>query len=213
MNIYLIRHGEKTEDDKNHASLELTEKGFHQADLLGRRLTKYSIARIYSSDMTRAIQTAQTINQYLGVHIITNAGLREIRMGACDTMGWPYLVERYPEFMEEFSRHDADIPYPPDGECGRDVWQRAGQVIRDITMTGLDNVAVVTHGGVIRILLSGFLGLGQERRFYIGEPLMNCSISIIKYDERRQCFYVHSINDYAHLEDDQPTDGAGRQFK
>lgn len=69
MNIYLIRHGEKQDDFKNYATMELTEKGFKQANLLGKRLKKYNIERIYSSDMVRAIQTSEEINNYLKVDI------------------------------------------------------------------------------------------------------------------------------------------------
>jgi broad specificity phosphatase PhoE len=103
--------------------------------------------------------------------------------------------------MNEFSLHLTDIPYPPDGECGADVWKRAIKVMDEIIDLDLNEVAVVTHGGVIRALISGFLGLSQARRFYIGAPPENCSMSIIKYNRNDNNFYVHSINDYAHLEE------------
>jgi broad specificity phosphatase PhoE len=198
MNIYLIRHGEKEDDSKNHQTLGLTQKGLIQADLLGQRLSRYGIEKIYSSDLIRAIQTSNAINKYLNVEIIIRNELREIDMGKCQD-GWDNMQERYPEFMQAFSKHEIDIPYP-NGECGKDVWERSIKIINKIISDKYENNAVVAHGGTIRALLSGFLGLGQERRFTIGAPFENCSISVVKYDKKSNRFYVHTVNDYAHLE-------------
>lgn len=200
MNIFLIRHGQKMEDDKNHESLGLTEKGFEQADLLGRRLSKYDIKKIYSSNMKRAVQTSEGLNKYLGVEIITKPELREIHMGDCDIYGWNYLVENYPLFIEKFRKHSADLRYPPNGECGYDVWQRVKEVIYEMIETDYENIAVVTHGGVIRSLICGLLNIDQSRRFHLGNPPENCSISMIKYDKKSKEFFIHSFNDCAHLE-------------
>ncbi len=136
MNIYLVRHGQKMEDDKNHESLELTDRGFIQADIVGKRLKNYNIDKIYSSNMKRAIQTAETINNHLNVEITISNDIREIHMGVCDTKGWAYLQEKYPDFIKEFNKHETDLRYPPDGECGEDVWNRAMNLINEImTMT------------------------------------------------------------------------------
>jgi broad specificity phosphatase PhoE len=201
MNIYLIRHGQKKENEKNHDALELTEIGLRQADLLGKRLAKYSIERIYSSQMRRAIQTAEQINKYIHAEIIIRPDLREIHMGACNFSGWPYLVEHYPEFIRTYRFGPTDLPYPPDGECGEDVWRRAMPVMREIASTGLKNVAVVTHGGLIRALISGILGMHQAQRFSLGPQLWNCGFSIVRYNEEEKRFYLQSFNDGAHLEE------------
>jgi hypothetical protein len=76
----------------------LTPRGFKQADLLGKRLEKYNIEKIYSSDMLRAIQTANEINRYLNVEVIAKHDLREIDMGECEN-GWDNINERLPLVM------------------------------------------------------------------------------------------------------------------
>jgi broad specificity phosphatase PhoE len=80
-----------------------TPVGYKQADMLGKRLKKYGIDKIYSSKMVRAIQTAQEINKHLGVEIVVRPELREICMGDCDSKGWSYLEENYLEFIKDFS--------------------------------------------------------------------------------------------------------------
>lgn len=200
MNIYLVRHGEKLDVDKNDSLIGLTKKGVKQANLVGARLCKYNVDKIYSSDMIRATETASEINNYLKTEIIIVPELREIHMGACNENGWGYLVKNYPEFIEEFNKHESDIRYPPDGECGADVWNRAIQVINNIIQTDDNNVVIITHGGVIRTLLAGILKIGQEKRFIFGEPLQNCSITMIKYEKSKSTFIVNTFNDSAHLE-------------
>lgn len=200
MKIYLIRHGEARAAGNNENESMLTPKGLRQADLLGRRLVKYGIEKIYSSDMTRAVQTARTIDGYLKTGIILRRDLREIDMGEC-LNGWDGMEERHPDFMAGFALHDADVPYPG-GECGKDVWLRSFRVIDEIIHTDLENVAVVAHGGTICSLISGRLGLGQEKRFFIGAPIENCSISAVRYEKDARRYYVHTVNDYAHLEQD-----------
>lgn len=64
----------------------------------------------------------------------------------------------------------------------------------------LNNVAIITHGGFIRITVAGILKLDQTRRFYLGSPLKNCSITSIRYSKEDKEFYIQSFNDHAHLE-------------
>lgn len=200
MNIYLIRHGEKQEGLLNLDKLELTERGIMQANHLGTRLKRYNIEKIYSSDMVRAIQTSKEINKYLNVDIVIEHELREIDMGEYIKKDWGYIEKTYPDFAKEFIKHTSDVAYP-DGECGKEVWMRAKKVIKKIINSGLENVAVIAHGGMIRVLISGFLEIQQERRFYFGSPLEFCSITLIKYDKKTKKFYIHYFNDYSHLED------------
>lgn len=199
LNIYLIRHGEKAEYAGDVAKIKLTEKGVRQADLLGKRLTNARIKLIFSSDMTRAIQTAEEINKYLNVRIEIRSNLKEIDMGECDTQGWDYVFNTYPDFKMQLDKHEVDIKYP-NGECGEDVWNRAKKVLFEVVDLGLDNVAIVTHGGTIRSLICGVLNVPQAKRFYFGYPPEHCSISILKYNNNR--FFLHTFNDYLHLGED-----------
>ena len=200
MNLYLIRHGEKVEHTVHDdvASITLTDKGHRQADLCGQRLLQRDIRMIYASTMTRAMQTADEINKYLHVHIEARDALKEIDMGECATRGWDYVHATYPHFQGDFQKHETDVSYPQ-GECGADVWNRAKHVIDEIIQLGLENVAVVAHGGTIRSIICGSLGLPQEKRFFLGMPPEHCSISILKYQDER--FYLHTFNDYTHLGD------------
>ncbi len=199
MDIYLIRHGEK-ENSCNNESLRLTEKGFRQAELTGMMLGSHGIGKIYCSNMVRAIQTSEVINRYINTEIEVVPELREINMGICETEGWDSLEKKYPEYMREFNKHESDMCYPPDGECGRDVWERVWSFLERLVTTDHERVAIVTHGGVIKVILAGILGLEQQKRFLFGSPLKNCSMSILKYDHFNRSFSIQCYNNYSHID-------------
>lgn len=202
MNIYLLRHGQTNlnRDGKfqGAADINLNEFGKKQADLLGKRIQKYHIDIIYSSDSKRVIETAKIINNYTSTKIIIKKELREINMGTWETLP---MEERYinnEDYAKEWHKHLADLPYP-EGECGHDVSKRAMKIIDEIKKQQYENVAIVTSAGTIAILLCEFLGLEQYKRF--GMDIDNCSISIVNYDSFNSKITIKCINDTGHLED------------
>lgn len=80
--IYIVRHGEKTEDGQI-----LTERGKKQTKLLAKRLVKMKINNIYSSDFNRCIETAEIIKKKLKLSYKLEKDLREV----------PSLVKEQPE--------------------------------------------------------------------------------------------------------------------
>ena len=69
-----------------------------------------------------------------------------------------------------------------------------------ITKENYENVCVVTHGGVIRALLTGIVGADYAKWLTYGRQLENCSISHILYDEKMRTFHIERLNDFAHFE-------------
>ena len=202
MNIYLLRHGQTNlnRDGKYQGAVdkEINEFGKKQAELLGNRLKKYKIDIIYSSDLKRVVQTSEIINKYINSDIIIKEELREINMGEWDTLSIEDRYIRNEKYANEWSKHLEDLPYPG-GECGGDVCKRANKVIDEIVGGIHKNVAIVTSGGTIAILLSKFMGLDQHKRFNM--EIDNCSISIVKYDDRDKKITVKCINDIIQLDD------------
>lgn len=176
MDILLIRHAETDPGSrenyngkKNRFDPPLNERGRAQAELLGRRLAGSRVGKIISSDLTRAADTAQAANRYLDAPIELREELREIDMGMLHGRTWEQLRVELPEQWAAWHRHETDVPYPG-GESGGDAAARAMAAVGGILRAGLDSVAVVTHGGIIRILICAMLGIGQEKRFLFNPP-------------------------------------------
>ena len=198
MNIYLIRHGRQNSSLCN-ADVELAEEGYLQADLLGKRLASYEIDGLYSSHLIRAVQTAEVINLYIRQEHNIRENIAEISFGDLEGKTNAYIAENFADFKAEQMKLTEDIPYPG-GECGRDVLKRAMVTMEEIITSGKKNVAVVTHGGVIRALLAGLLGLDMSKKLLLGYSLENSSITELVYDEVCNRFYLQRFNDFGHLE-------------
>ncbi|WP_310605242.1 histidine phosphatase family protein [Anaerosporobacter sp.] len=198
MNIYLIRHARQNSKLCN-VNVELSEVGRKQADLLGSRLVNYQIDALYSSHYYRAKETAEIVNTHLNVSHTIREELREIDFGDLEGNEDSYNYEHYGEFLKERTAMTSDLAFPS-GECGEDVWNRAKNVLDEIICTNYENVAVVAHGGTIRSIVTGLLGMDQANKLQFGLSLENTSITQVVYHKERNRFYIERFNDYAHLE-------------
>ncbi len=209
MNIYLVRHGKQNSTDCN-VNVPLCKIGKKQAELLGRRLAKYPIDGLYSSDLIRAIETAKiTYNKMQEVsangfeleHQIRE-GIKEIDFG--DLTGKPdaTIKEFYQNYYSTHSPLECDIHYPG-GETANQVADRMMPVLDEIIESGKKNVLVVTHGGAIRSLLARLFSGNADKKLLFANSLENCSITQLYYNEENKVFYLERFNDYAHIEADE----------
>jgi len=176
----------------------LTKLGLSQAHLAGKRLSRIQFNAIYSSDLKRAIQTAEIISSYQrGQSIEIDKQIREIHMGVFHTSSEDQIRKDHPEFYDEFLKKEKDFKYP-EGESGEEVLTRTLNFLKSIKDRKLENVCIVCHGGVIRSIISHFLGLPQYKRFNL-HPY-NCGISLLRYDDENNDFKVISINEISHLD-------------
>lgn len=198
MNIYLIRHGRQCSKLCN-VNAELSEEGRRQAALVGERLIPKKIDAVYSSNLIRAVETAELANRCWNAKHIIRSELREISFGDMEGMADEDIAVAFADFKRKLEKMEHDLPYPG-GECAADVIKRSMPVFEEIAASGVLNAAVVTHGGVIRSITAAFLNM--EPRYYriLGNTLENCSITHVRWNDEKRRFTVERFNDYAHLE-------------
>ncbi len=199
VNLYLIRHGRQNSTLCN-VDVELSDVGRLQAGLLKERLRNYNIDALYSSNLLRAKQTAEIVNEALSLSHVIREELREISFGLLTGQTEEYIEEHFADFRAEQKMLMEDIPYP-EGENGTSVYERAMPVIQEIVQSGKKNIVVVTHGGTIRVLLAALFGKNQARRFLFGVSVENTGITQLVYNPQQDRFYLQRFNDYAHLDD------------
>lgn len=202
MRLYFIRHG-RQESPLCNVDVPLDEAGWRQAELVAKRLKLYDIGLLYSSNLIRARQTAEAIGKVLELDNHIEEDLQEISFGHLTGLRDVEIKERYGDFLEERAKALSDIPCPG-GETGRDVYARVFPVVQKIMAEAksknVENIAIVTHGGVIRTLVTGILGADMAKKLCIAKELENCSITQIDYDAKYDKFIVERVNDYAHIE-------------
>ncbi len=160
--LLLVRHGATTatEEDRfsGSTSAELSEEGRWQAARLAERLARQSITAVYSSPLSRALDTARIIAAPCHLEPLMRDGLREIGHGHWEGRRREE-VER--EFADEYDAW-AEDPFtfaPEGGESGVAVLARALPVIREVvTAHAGGRVLVVSHKATLRLVLSSLLG-------------------------------------------------------
>ena len=198
MRILLIRHGRQNSPLCN-VNVPLAEEGRRQAELLGERLKNENVDAIWSSDLIRAVETADIINQYLKVSREIRSDLKEISFGDMEGLSDEMIADKYEDFLRARSKMEKDMAYPG-GESAADVVARALPVIKEISEHDYDTVAVVTHGGVIRSLTAHFLGMDLAKVPLLGQRLENCSITELWTKKNNEHMILNRFNDASHLE-------------
>ena len=151
--IYLIRHGEDDNQFRggwsNH---KLTQSGIHQSEKLAIYLKQHcKIEKIISSDLERAKQTAKIINSLLNVNIEFTDKLREMNNGLLAGMKNDIAQKTFPGIY--YNTLNINERYPG-GESPIEFYNR---IIEDFELIinankQLNNIAIVTHAGVINII-------------------------------------------------------------
>ena len=198
MRILLIRHGRQNSPLCN-VDVPLSEEGRRQAELLGERLFGEQIDAVWSSNMIRAIETADIINEKLNTARVIREELKEISFGDMEGLSDEVIADRYEDFLRARAKMEKDLTYPG-GESAADVLSRTLPVMREIMSQDYETVAIVTHGGVIRSLVAHYLGMDLARVPLLATNLENCGITelwIRKYDGR---IVLNRFNDASHLE-------------
>lgn len=166
--LYLVRHGatQLTAEDRfsGAVGVDLSDEGRHQAARLGDRLDDDGIAAIYTSPLSRTVETARIIAGACRLEPILRDELREISHGSWEGLTRHEVETRFPD---DYAAWEED-PFtfaPPGAESGLAVLARALPVIREIVTahTG-QSVLVVSHKATIRLLLCSLLGI--EARGY-----------------------------------------------
>lgn len=182
-----------------NVDVSLDENGKRQAELLADRLAGYGIEKLYSSNLKRAVETAEIIGKALCLDCEMISDLREIDFGRLTGKSDDIILKEFGEFRRERALQTADLPYP-DGENGADVVARVMPYIWHICSARENRVAVVTHGGVIRALCAYLTETDMKNKLKYAVDLENTSITQISFDEERGLFYLERFNDSAHLE-------------
>ena len=139
---------------------ELTETGKQQADNIGRKLKTELSEKdfiMYSSDLLRAKQTAEKISEHLGGEPVLKKELRERNLGKCCGKSVQWLRENI-----ECQEKTIDDRLFSDAESRRDEWNRLKPFFDGIMADDSENIIIVSHGDLLSVFNTMFLGLGVE---------------------------------------------------
>jgi broad specificity phosphatase PhoE len=209
MRLIAVRHGETAWNvegrDQGQLDSPLTRTGIAQARALAKRLRGHRFRHFYSSDLGRAVQTAEIIAAETNVPFVLDAGLRERHSGIFQGFTRAEMAAKFPRELADYQRlgHTYAIP---NGESGVQRTERSVRVLTALAERHPDEtVLAVTHGAFLMGFFEHVLGVepGNGWRF----RRLNAAFNCFEYVDAR--WTLETWNDVSHLHDvralDDPT--------
>jgi alpha-ribazole phosphatase len=190
--VYLIRHGETVGAEpkryKGTTDVPLSERGIEQIKRLARclsqnterrtqntdnrtqttgRVKNSGLTALYCSGLSRALRSAELIGESFGIAPLVHHGLRERDFGAWEGMSFDEVETEFPDAFRRWAENPLEFS-PMGGESTIEVRDRAMKTFREITERHKGAViAIVSHGGINRVILCELLGMPLENIFRI----------------------------------------------
>ena len=196
--IFLIRHGE-TEWNKigrlqGHSDVKLSPEGIRQAQLLAEHAPFRTFDAIYSSDLSRAVNTAKILAAKFHLRIVEERGLREVNFGEWEGKAISELAENFPDFGKFFT--NPDKVHPPGGETFLECQARVMNALDEIIAEHENQkIVVVSHGAAIRLIICAVLDIRIRKMWSISQ--YNMALNVLTYEEGN--FLVELVNSTLHL--------------
>jgi len=197
--IVLIRHGQtawnKEEIFRGQADVPLDEVGLRQAQALADALRAEPISGIYTSPLSRAVQTAAAVAESRGLVPVPVHGFTDIDFGAWEGLAHDAVRERFPELYATWQAQPEDVTFPG-GENLDAVCQRAGAALAELVQQGAgQTIALVAHRVVNKVLICHILGLPNSHFWQIRQD----TAAINRFSVTSSSYIVDCLNDTCHL--------------
>lgn len=188
--LFLLRHGQTHWNTERRfqgmKDSPLTEKGQEQARQHGWLLKHQEVSHAIASPLGRVRETIKIIQEIWDGSIKFDERLVELSAGRWEGLTYTEVKFQFPDECELFSRWSLDFK-PPGGESKNEMRIRLLAVLKDLKKSPND-LAIISHGGVSRMLVELILGLPNE-----GEPTFHTGNEIVFRidDPFGQCQCVH----------------------
>lgn len=202
--LYLIRHGQSAGNAEGrfggHGPTPLSDLGLQQADRTAKVLAKEGINAIYSSDLLRAVQTAEPLAAILDLPINTSPAFRERHVGVLEGLTFDESKARFPR--DYFALINRDVHHViTDGESYRQLLKRITDELEVIIRRHKSQrIALFSHTGALCFLtlhLMGAVHRGTRTTPWI--ITSNCGINRFELRGPRNVRVI-ALNDTRHLE-------------
>lgn len=198
--VLAIRHGETAWNVdtriQGHLDIGLNETGRWQAARLAEALADDGLTAVYSSDLSRAHETASAVAARAGLDVRSDIGLRERAFGRFEGRTFAQIALDWPDQSERWRKRDPAFA-PEGGESLETFYARCvGAAERLAAAHPGETIAVVAHGGVLDCLYRAATRVGlQAPRTWL---VTNASINRLLYSA--EGFSLVGWADSSHLD-------------
>jgi probable phosphoglycerate mutase len=198
--LCIVRHGETAWNAEHRVQgqldIPLNEIGLRQAQAVGKVLGAERFDVIYSSDLSRALQTAQPTASALAMKILPDRDLRERHYGIFERQTYAEVKVKHAALYARFAARDPDFDFGG-GESLKDFSTRSMSVVTKLAQQHEgQHLLVFTHGGVLDELYRHVNGLPVSAVRDFGIP--NCGLNRVEFNLSR--WQIRAWAEVAHLE-------------
>ncbi len=192
--LVLVRHAETEEAARGRLcgrlDVALGAAGRRQSDRLAACLAGETLAAVYSSPLARALETARPIAAEHGIEPLPVGAVRELDFGELEGMSSEEIEVRWPDVFRLWVEAPHRVRFRG-GESLADLAARALPAVAEIRARHAgEAVALVTHGGVARVVLADALGLPPASVFRLDQAF--AAVSVV--DWRAELPHVRLVN-------------------
>jgi len=202
--VYLVRHGttdwNKEEIFRGRLDCKLNETGQAEARALAEYFTDIPLQAIYSSPLSRAMETAQAVAEAKALQVVPHPEFIDIDFGEWQGLPLKEVREKYAELYRLW-RERPEVVHFPGGETLAQVRARAWEGLQKVVRENPEKTALIlSHRVVTKVLICTVLGLDDSRFWHIQQDTtaVNC------IEHNRGFFVTSLINDTCHLKSIHP---------
>lgn len=200
--IYLIRHAATPANEQRPRILQgstvntsLSERGFRQAECVGKFLSSVRFDAVLCSPLIRARETAAEIASHHSLLPEEVAGLEEVNVGQWERLDWKTIEREFPDAYRRFMADPVKNGYLG-GESYAQVQDRVLPVFKLVARQySGQQIAIVAHTVINRTLLGTFLGIDLAEAQNLAQE--NCCINVLKV--RDDIVSVETMNSAFHM--------------
>lgn len=196
--ILLVRHGQSIGNEKRlflgHTDLDLSALGYRQAQLCAEALKAEKIDAVYSSDLSRAYNTALPHARLRGLEITKMKELRELYAGEWEGMHVDEIKEKYPhEYLVLWREHFASFDALRSAESVPQLADRIYSALLDVAMANRGKkILVASHGAAIRALWGRICGHTPDEASSLYDFPTNASVTRVGFDGKALVPIIYS---------------------
>ncbi|MFW6272236.1 MAG: histidine phosphatase family protein [bacterium] len=185
MNIYLVRHGETDwnveKRIQGQSDVSLNHNGLYQAMNSVKYFDQLKFDKVYTSSLSRAIQTAEIITRGK-YNLIKCPNLNERHFGDWQKRLWSEVHEENPN-LNKIWKKEGLLYKPKNGESLQELYVRSVKKFEDILQfdKSFKNILIVAHGGPLKAIIGSIKGT-DPNDIHNGQGLSNCSITKVIFE-------------------------------
>lgn len=181
--LWLLRHPEPDASVAEHCygslDVALSERGIRHARVIAGELGPEALSAIYTSPLQRCAEAARILADRRPAMPVVVDALRELDFGEFEGRSYADIEKYHPDLYRQWMERPDEVRFPG-GDSLEDLQARVIPAVRDLRLRHAgESVAIMTHGGVIRVLLADALGMAPSHLFRIGQRYG--AINLIRY--------------------------------